>query len=331
MNEMNLVRDEKAIAYEINFIKRRTFKEVLSASVEIGKLLCEAKLTVASGEWMSWLEENVNYSQSTANNLMRLYKEYGEQSQIGFFEENRLEIFGDITPSQALALVALPYPERKEFVQSHDMESTSVRDIEAEIKARKEAEERATEAENEKTELSEKVAELEKELEETRREAIAVDEENDRLNGQLVDVEKQARLELEKEYEGKLKAAEKEAASKAKAKVDKLKEELAGKDAEFEKRLSEETEKAKTEAHTEAEELYKSKVEALNAEIGTLKSKVTSMNDSSVQKFAVHFELFQKEGQLLLKLLSDVADADTAAKLKLGFETVIDSFKEALK
>ena len=125
------------IALEINVIKRRLAQETMLAAVEIGRLLVKAKEKVPHGMWGDWLEENVAYSQSTANNLMRLYREYGDQEQIDFFAENRMEIFGNLSQSQAVALLGMPYEKRKEFVETHDMSETSVRDIEAEVAAMK--------------------------------------------------------------------------------------------------------------------------------------------------------------------------------------------------
>lgn len=340
MNSIIEERDERVIANEINFIKRRVCENVLSASVEIGRLLCEAKNKVASGEWMKWLEENVNYSQSTANNLMRLYKEYGEQSQVSFFEENRLELFGNITPSQALALVALPYAERREFVETHAMENTSVRDIEAEIKARKEAEERAASAEAKNAELEEIVKAKEndeadyaaniEELEAELKEAYKKLEENEPHESALEAERKKLRAELETEYEEKLKAAEKEAVSKTKAKLDKLKGELADKDADFEKKLAEEIEKAKAEAVQKVEERFKGQLDKLALENSSLQKKADAASNAAVQKFSVHFELFQKEGQLLISLLSEIAEGDSelAQKLKDGIGKVADMLKK---
>ena len=123
------------IALEINVIKWRRALETFLAAVEIGKLLVKAKEKVPHGMWGDWLSENVAYSQSTANNLMRLFKEYGEQEQLDCFEENRMAIFGNLSQSQAVALLGFSYEKRKEYVETHDMEKTSVRDIEADVAA----------------------------------------------------------------------------------------------------------------------------------------------------------------------------------------------------
>lgn len=121
---------------------------------QIGKLLTEAKSMVGHGGWEKYLEEKVAYSQSTANNFMRLYQEYGEYGP-------NLQTFGNLNPSQALALLALPEGKREEFAESHDVESMSVRELKAQIAAEKE---RAEKAETDTTALRELLAVAQKEV-----------------------------------------------------------------------------------------------------------------------------------------------------------------------
>ncbi|MBQ7332915.1 MAG: DUF3102 domain-containing protein, partial [Clostridia bacterium] len=128
-----IIRTPDIIAGEINFIKMQTATTCLNAAIEIGKLLVEAKNTVAHGEWGKWLETNVDYSQSTANNLMKLFSSYGEKQQLSVFDENCVDIFGALTPSQALVLSALPEEKRVEYVQTHDVENESVREMKKQI------------------------------------------------------------------------------------------------------------------------------------------------------------------------------------------------------
>ena len=93
---------------------------------QLGKLLTEAKAMVGHGEWGKYLEEQVSYSQSTANNFMRLYAEYGEYGP-------NSQTFGNLTTGQALELLKLPAGEREAFAESHDVESMSVRELRQQI------------------------------------------------------------------------------------------------------------------------------------------------------------------------------------------------------
>ena len=148
MNNTIILRTPDVIAAEINTIKRTTAKYVLEQSIEIGRLLCEAKETVPHGEWGHWLEENCAYSTSNANNLMRIYTEYGEDDeQLSFFAENKLELYGDLNRSQAIALLALPPAERAEFVKENDVPAMSVSELEAKIREAKAETEAAVRAE----------------------------------------------------------------------------------------------------------------------------------------------------------------------------------------
>ena len=70
-------RTPEIVAAEIRQIADQTRKMVLNSSIEIGKRLCEAKEMIPHGEWTEWLEKSVNFKQSTANNLMKIYTEYG--------------------------------------------------------------------------------------------------------------------------------------------------------------------------------------------------------------------------------------------------------------
>ena len=150
MNDITILRTPEVIAAEINTIKRSTAKYVLEQSIEIGRLLCEAKETVPHGEWGHWLEERCAYSASNANNLMRIYTEYGESGdQLSFFAENKLELYGDLNRSQAIALLALPPTERAEFVKTNDVPSMSVSELEAKIREAKAETEAAVRAEME--------------------------------------------------------------------------------------------------------------------------------------------------------------------------------------
>lgn len=76
---MELTRTCEVIATEINAIKEQARAMLVSSAIEIGKRLAEAKELVPFGSWGKWLEENVSYSERTAQNLMRCWEEYGKR------------------------------------------------------------------------------------------------------------------------------------------------------------------------------------------------------------------------------------------------------------
>ena len=131
--QSNTCRSPQEIAAEINAIRRRAARQLLEDSVEVGRLLVEAKSAVGHGEWGGWLEENFQYSSTEANNLMRLYEAYGTKEQLTLFEENRMDLFGRMNKSQAIALLGLPDSARAAFVEANPPEDLSVREWERRI------------------------------------------------------------------------------------------------------------------------------------------------------------------------------------------------------
>lgn len=139
-----VTRTPAQVAADINTIKSHT-SAVLRAAIDegkrscirIGKLLEEAKCLVPHGEWGKWLEENVDYSESTAQNLMRCYREFGDEQIDLFSGVSDADFFSVLSQSQMLELLALPKERRREFVEEHreELESgeMSVRDMKVEI------------------------------------------------------------------------------------------------------------------------------------------------------------------------------------------------------
>lgn len=138
MSGFEVVRSPEIIATEINSFKDHTRSVVLLASVEIGKRLIEAKELLPHGEWGPWLESNVDYSQSTAGNLMQLFQEYGENPQS----------FGNLSYSNAVALIGIAPEEREQFVADNDVENMSSRELQKVIKEKKKLEKEIAENED---------------------------------------------------------------------------------------------------------------------------------------------------------------------------------------
>ena len=163
-----ITRSPAMIAGEINTIKEQVRTTALSASVEIGRRLLEAKALVPAGEWVRWLKDNVDYSVRTAQNLMALSQEYdGSQAQA----------LSRLSYTQAVMLLALPQEEREEFAETHDLDAMSTRELQKEIQTLKaeKAEMQLTmdeliksQADSPAEELKQQIAGLEGKLRETR-------------------------------------------------------------------------------------------------------------------------------------------------------------------
>lgn len=182
MNEMQTTRTPAMVAAEINLIKDQTRKLVLTNSILIGQKLKEAQLMVEHGQWGKWLAEEVEFSVSTANNLMRVYEEYGADQGVLFGSAAKSQALENLSYTQAVLLLGVPKEEREEFIQEAHVEEISTRELQAKVKEYKEAKEKAEHAQDVATSeadkalancdrLAAKVAEHEEKAKELRAEA----------------------------------------------------------------------------------------------------------------------------------------------------------------
>lgn len=95
------VRDINVITEEILSLKQTAGSAILS----IGDRLIEAKGMLTHGEWLPWLTERVEFSESTAQRFMRLSREWRNPSALT-----------DLGATKALTLLALPPEEREKFI-----------------------------------------------------------------------------------------------------------------------------------------------------------------------------------------------------------------------
>lgn len=211
MNDLITPNYQRGIADVTRDIRAKT-GEFLRAAIEIGRLLFEAKAMVEPGGWGKYIEEELPFSQSWANNYMKLYTEFGSD-QTSLFGDS--QAYMNLRPSQALEIIRLPEGEREEFMQTHDVESMSSRQLKAAIDELKEA----------KADLQAAQAELEE-----------TEAENNKLADEVTDLERENHLTIEKlnaankritELKNSVDAAEKatKAAEESKQKIVKQMEE----------------------------------------------------------------------------------------------------------
>ena len=180
-------RGIEAITEEIIFYKNVGGQAV----IEIGRRLTEAKAQLKHGEWLPWLREKVEFSETSAQNFMRIAREYGNT-----------HLVGDLGASKALVLLALPASERENFASEKHL-------INGEEKS---------------------VSEMSKrELEEAIRQRKLAELERDKMQRELDEQRKaneEAAAEMQKAQEAAVKEAEKAAKTKRDAAVAKKAEEL---------------------------------------------------------------------------------------------------------
>lgn len=219
MNELTNTNHHRGIADVTRDIRIKTGQFLLDA-IEIGRLLFEAKAMVEPGGWSRYIEEELPFSHSWANNYMRLYKELGGE-QISLFDDS--QAFANLRPTQALELLALPAGERQEFVETHDVENMSTRELRQAIKDLEEAKadlqeteadldaevKRRVAKENDLADAERKIEDLQARVEAAERASKAAEESKRKIVKQME--ENLDKLELAQAAEAKAKAALKKA------------------------------------------------------------------------------------------------------------------------
>ena len=331
MDNIIVIRSPQEIAAEINAIRRRAARQLLEDSVEVGRLLVEAKSSVQHGDWGGWLEENFQYSSTEANNLMRLFEAYGTKEQLSLFEENRMDLFGRMNKSQAIALLGLPDSARAAFVEANPPEDLSVREWERRIEeARRQA---YAEAQDEWDELVKKrEAEVDEAVKKVfEAQSAAADAKNAAREAADKLAEASARAESAendaaeaKKLKKDLKAAQKLAEDRAKSNQNTLRE-LAGlreeKDA-LQTRIDELEKTPVVEVREMTEEERATLTDRIRAEIGTEMDALRAENekqrlaaDPGMQAFQRYFENFRGAYADMKSLIATMAPDEKQRKL----------------
>lgn len=298
-------RDLNTVTTEIQTLQRQAQQMALGYAVEIGRRLTEAKALVGYGEWGDYIKKKLGYSQSTANNLMRLFDAYGDR-QIGLLGATAdCQTFGNLSYSKALALLAVPEEEREEFAADHDVESMSTRKLQKAIQERDEAREalvterelgdalreqvRAAEeiAETAKAEAEGRVQEAQKAAEDAAQALAAAKEELDALKNKPIDVavEQPDPAAVDRLAEEKLAEAQKAHEEK----VAELEKKLAAAEA-----AAKEAEEALKNAQDGAADLKAKAQAAAQAEVDDLRKKL-AVAAPEVAAFQVHYDAAQRE------------------------------------
>lgn len=353
MNEIVTVRDPDIIAAEINVIKKEVREVVIYASIRIGEKLTEAKSLVDHGQWGKWLEDNVEYSQSTANYLMQLYQEYGSGQESLFDTWTKSQTFAKLTYSQHVALLALPFGERQEFAEAVNAEELSTRQLQQAVREHKEkllsAQREAEDQSREIAELKEAQQEQARHLEEERRKAEMLRAQTEKAEAAKARAEKSEAnaLKLLEDLKKKVSEAEsrereaQEALKKARENPDvpdalmeqlrkEMENEAAKKASDKLKKQLEAAEMAAKEATREKEAAQAAAREAQEKLVAAQKDAKFANPDMAV--FKMLFEQVQTDFNRLMGAYKKVSQADPEAgeKLKKAVQALLSKCGEGV-
>lgn len=301
---------------EIKALHRQYRELTVSYAVEIGRRLTEAKELIPHGAWGAWLRDNVAFSQRTANDLMRMFSEYGADQQGVLGAEVESQAIANLSVTQAVRLLALPEDEREEMAAQAAAQGMSTRELEAAIRERDEARKAAEEAAADKEMARKSSYEALEQLSEARKERDEALQDAKEAVAQRTEARKEreeAARELKdaRKYSGDLETKWAE----AKKKLQELEKKLADEGTPKEKTASPdpETVRALEEARAEAERL----------------KKELKASDADVAAFRVYFEGLQTQTGKIAELLSHMEPAK-ADKLRTAVRALLEKLKEEI-
>lgn len=303
------VRDIETITAEILTLKQSAGDAIL----KIGQRLMEAKAMLPHGEWLPWLNERVEFSERSAQNLMRLSREWSNPQALA-----------DLGATKALALLALPPEEREQFISEHHtingedktvIDMTS-RELEQAIRERDEArlaaeaaQADAKSAEESRAKMEADMALLKEQCRSSQDAVSAAQKELEELKAKPVDV---AVMAVDQE---KLDAARAEAVAEMQAKVDKAK---AARD--------------KAEENRKAAEAALAEIRTKLEEAGKAERKAAIAGDSDLAVFQLLFgqaqEIANKLHGLLIKAQGR-EDGSQAAGMQKALSTLAELIGKA--
>ena len=310
MSELVEKKSPEVLAAEI----RALTASMLANIIEIGRRMCQAKEILPHGQFGEWVKTKTGYSQSTANNFMRLFQEYGATQESLFGAEVNSQTFGNLPYSKALALLAVPAEEREDFVRDNHVEEMSTRELQQAIKERDELRQQLDEEREAAEGAGLKIADLEEKLEASSRETARqkqiveqIKEELEALKAAPVEVAIQAADP--EEVQRAVEEALRKAGEAHKAELDAVAQEAKKANEEREKlqkRLKKVLQDAKTATESASDGAAQLEVERLKKEL--------AMADPVVAEFR---GLFGQASELVAKLLGLAARAPENKKENL--------------
>ncbi len=273
-------------------VKRVFFEGV----IHIGRCLEEAKTMVAQGEWTDYLQCTLGYKPSTAQNYMRIAREFGDE-QIKLNGKSTAEIFGGLGYSQLLPLLGLPEEEREQLAQEHDLVGMSSREIEKLKKDYQAAQQAAELAQNRAEQMQEKAEKLE-----AAKEKLEEAKENESAARKAAEAKA---LELEGQVESIL----------AQAQVPPLMAEVVP-DEEVLARMRE-----------EMQAQYAKEAQQAQERAAELERKLAKAKNPAAVQVNFLFKELQSNWTRLFDALSGFEDAETAAKLKTAINQTVGTWR----
>ena len=293
------------IASEILYIESQVAKTALDGAIQIGNKVKEAKGKVDSGKWEEGGSENLNYSKSKAEKMMKIATEYGDENM----PYAKTYMCTDLIISKALRLLQVPENDVESFAEKNDIQDMTVKELEDKIKALKQ------EKEYQSIEMEKEILGLQEQMEQKNDEAERLAGELAALKSQTADPDEITKLEKKLQ---KTEIRENEL-------KEKLKAEKEVRDQEIQKALEKEGNKLKVEAETAAAKQIEStqrENEEMTQRVKELEAKIDNVSNESLMLFKLKVDQLQKIDQEVQEAATETPDPD---KTKAALLQIMDA------
>lgn len=319
------------ITAEIRYISEQMNRTVLSGIIEIGKRFEKAKNLVEHGKWGEYCEQYTGYSQSMAENYIKVYKEYGSEQYSIFGDLSKSQSIGNLGITKLIELTALPADEREEFVEKHNVtEDTTVKELQQLIRKQREDISAA------KNKVAEKEQELADSIDCNQKIISDKQEEIDRLKSELERRNSEETTFPQDEFEKMMAEADEKAKQTLKETIDRLEGEKSKAVADNEK-LQKKYDKLKDRGKQSEQEMQElkdslseaeSKNECLQAEIRKLKKESMLGANEKMVRLNMAFETAQGDISKVSAALDAIKEQEQYEKLRAAVYQTLKSMVE---
>ena len=296
---------------------------------DAGRRLIEIKSRIPHGQFETWCADNLEFSKSKAEKMMKLAERVADENSLF----SKTETFTDIGISRVWALLAAPEEVAAEVIETNDVESMTVRELKAElarVKEEKEAAERKAEMiDHNNDDIRKELASMQRKLSETVSEKEFA--------------EMQAAAQAQKEDLTKELSEAKAEAADIQAKLDKAKEDLkkqkaklkdleAARDEEVKKAIEGKTAEIEEQAAARARESSQELLDRTQRQVGDLQEYIAKLeaekaklSNTSLMEFKVYVDQLQDIYFKICEIITEelLRDETTGVKMQAALQKVI--------
>ena len=300
---------------------------------DAGRRLIEIKGRIPHGQFETWCADNLEFSKSKAEKMMKLAERVADENSLF----SKTETFTDIGISRVWALLAAPEEVAAEVIETNDVESMTVRELKAElarVKEEKEAAERKAEMiDHNNDDIRKELASMQRKLSET------VSEEEF--------AEMQAAAQAQKEDLTKELSEAKAEAADIQAKLDKAKEDLkkqkakqkdleAARDEEVKKAIEGKTAEIEEQAAARARESSQELLDRTQRQVGDLQEYIAKLeaekaklSNTSLMEFKVYVDQLQDIYFKICDIITEENQRDeaTGAKMQTALQKIVEGWR----